>query len=204
MKHKIILAFWLFIAAMATTLKGHDAHYQDTKPRIWETSSGSVTGSFYLIKNQNVLIEEPSGNIRLLPIASLSTKDKAFIAQKQAWIDKINHMHGATATKKTETLITTISCIVERKQGTHKSFRSYSHHLGFVRTGDNHSIHAQTPTVALRYTRLGNGYFIDGQQLQLSHTQSDGIDYPNFVFGQCLFVLQAKHFNPLRQYLLLR
>jgi len=100
MKHKIILAFWLFIAAMATTLKGHDAHYQDTKPRIWETSSGSVTGSFYLIKNQNVLIEEPSGNIRLLPIASLSTKDKAFIAQKQAWIDKINHMHGATATKK--------------------------------------------------------------------------------------------------------
>jgi YHYH protein/Secretion system C-terminal sorting domain len=97
MKHKIILTFWLFIAAMAAPLQGHDAHYQDTKPRVWETTSGSVTGSFYLVKNQNVLIEEPSGNIRLLPIASLSSKDKVFIAQKQAWIDKINQMHKISA-----------------------------------------------------------------------------------------------------------
>lgn len=97
MKHKIILALWLFIAATATTLQGHDAHYQDTKPRIWETSSGTVIGSFYLVKNDNVLIEEPSGNIRRLSIASLSPKDKDFIAQKQAWIEKINQMHKISA-----------------------------------------------------------------------------------------------------------
>ncbi|MFZ9431837.1 MAG: YHYH protein [Bacteroidia bacterium] len=97
MKHKIILALWLFIAATATTLQGHDAHYQDTKPRIWETSSGTVIGSFYLVKNDNVLIEEPSGNIRRLSIASLSPKDKDFIAQKQAWIEKINQLHKISA-----------------------------------------------------------------------------------------------------------
>jgi hypothetical protein len=97
MKHKIILAFWLFIAAMATTLKGHDAHYQDTKPRIWETSSGTVIGSYYLVRNDNILIEEPSGNIRRLSIASLSPKDKEFIAQKQAWIEKINQLHKISA-----------------------------------------------------------------------------------------------------------
>lgn len=97
MKHKIILALWLFIAATATTLQGHDAHYQDTKPRIWETSSGTVIGSFYLVKNDNVLIEEPSGNIRRLSIASLSPKDKEFIAQKQAWIEKINQVHKISA-----------------------------------------------------------------------------------------------------------
>ena len=97
MKHKIILALWLFIAATATTLQGHDAHYQDTKPRIWETSSGTVIGSFYLVKNDNVLIEEPSGNIRRLSIASLSPKDKEFIAQKQAWIEKINQLHKISA-----------------------------------------------------------------------------------------------------------
>jgi len=97
MKHKIILALWLFIAATATTLQGHDAHYQDTKPRIWETSSGTVIGSFYLVKNDNVLIEEPSGNIRRLSIASLSPKDKEFIAQKQAWIEKINQLHRISA-----------------------------------------------------------------------------------------------------------
>lgn len=97
MKHKIILALWLFIAATATTLQGHDAHYQDTKPRIWETSSGTVIGSFYLVKNDNVLIEEPSGNIRRLSIASLSPKDKHFIAQKQAWIEKINQLHKISA-----------------------------------------------------------------------------------------------------------
>lgn len=97
MKHKIILALWLFIAATATTLQGHDAHYQDTKPRIWETSSGTVIGSFYLVKNDNVLIEEPSGNIRRLSIASLSPKDKDFIAQKQAWIEKINQMYKISA-----------------------------------------------------------------------------------------------------------
>jgi hypothetical protein len=97
MKHKIILALWLFIAATATTLQGHDAHYQDTKPRIWETSSGTVIGSFYLVKNDNVLIEEPSGNIRRLSIASLSPKDKDFIAQKQAWIEKINQLHRISA-----------------------------------------------------------------------------------------------------------
>lgn len=97
MKHKIILALWLFIAATATTLQGHDAHYQDTKPRIWETSSGTVIGSFYLVKNDNVLIEEPSGNIRRLSITSLSPKDKDFIAQKQAWIEKINQLHKISA-----------------------------------------------------------------------------------------------------------
>lgn len=97
MKHKIILALWLFIAATATTLQGHDAHYQDTKPKIWETSSGTVIGSFYLVKNDNVLIEEPSGNIRRLSIASLSPKDKDFIAQKQAWIEKINQLHKISA-----------------------------------------------------------------------------------------------------------
>ncbi|MEY3717253.1 MAG: hypothetical protein RL285_1128 [Bacteroidota bacterium] len=97
MKHKIILALWLFIAATATTLQGHDAHYQDTKPRIWETSSGTVIGSFYLVKNDNVHIEEPSGNIRRLSIASLSPKDKEFIAQKQAWIEKINQLHKISA-----------------------------------------------------------------------------------------------------------
>lgn len=97
MKHKIILALWLFIASTATTLQGHDAHYQDTKPRIWETSSGTVIGSFYLVKNDNVLIEEPSGNIRRLSIASLSPKDKDFIAQKQAWIEKINQLHKISA-----------------------------------------------------------------------------------------------------------
>lgn len=97
MKHKIILALWLFIAATATTLQGHDAHYQDTKPRIWETSSGTVIGSFYLVKNDNVLIEEPSGNIRRLSIASLSPKDKDFIAQKQAWIENINQLHKISA-----------------------------------------------------------------------------------------------------------
>lgn len=97
MKHKIILALWLFIAVTATTLQGHDAHYQDTKPRIWETSSETVIGSFYLVKNDNVLIEEPSGNIRRLSIASLSPKDKEFIAQKQAWIEKINQLHRISA-----------------------------------------------------------------------------------------------------------
>ncbi|MFZ9571156.1 MAG: YHYH protein [Bacteroidia bacterium] len=97
MKHKIILALWLFIASTATTLQGHDAHYQDTKPRIWETSSGTVIGSFYLVKNDNVLIEEPSGNIRRLSIASLSPKDKDFIAQKQAWIENINQLHKISA-----------------------------------------------------------------------------------------------------------
>ena len=101
MKTKILILLWLVLATLTPNLQAHDAHYQDTKPRVWESTSGAVTGSFYLVKNDQVFIEEPNGNIRKLRIQSLSESDQAFIAQKQAWIAKINQLHRQNLAQNT-------------------------------------------------------------------------------------------------------
>lgn len=90
MKSNIFTLVLAVFIAVFPDAKGHDAHYQDTKVRHWQTPNGEISGSFFLVKDNRVLIEEPNGNIRSLEIKTLSHSDQTFIKQKQAWIQKIN------------------------------------------------------------------------------------------------------------------
>ena len=92
MKTKILLLLCIISNLLPLKISAHDAHYQDAKPRVWNTHNGPVTATFFLLKNQDVLLEEPNGQIKTIPLLSFSRNDQQFIAQKQAWIQKINQL----------------------------------------------------------------------------------------------------------------
>lgn len=84
----ILISFLAFIPEA----KSHDLHYQDAKTKIWQTPSGSLFGSFYLLKNNIVFIEDTSGNIIKTPLKTLSKQDQKWVLKKHDFIQKINHI----------------------------------------------------------------------------------------------------------------
>jgi hypothetical protein len=92
MKNRLFIALLSAFLLINPVVQGHDAHYLDAQPRIWQTSNGAVTGSFYLVKNKDVLIESPQGEIIPIPLNKLSKKDQQFVSNKLALIDKINQI----------------------------------------------------------------------------------------------------------------
>ena len=82
----LLVSSWLF----STPLIGHDLHCQNTKTKIWQTPTGSLFGSFYLLKDNIVLIEDTAGNIIQSPLKKLSKQDQKWVLEKQKFIQKIN------------------------------------------------------------------------------------------------------------------
>lgn len=92
MKNRLFIALLSAILLINPVVEGHDAHYLDAQPRIWQTINGKVIGSFYLMKNKDVLIESPQGEIIPIPLNKLSKNDQQFVTNKLALIDKINQI----------------------------------------------------------------------------------------------------------------
>jgi hypothetical protein len=92
MKNRLFIALLSAFLLINPVVEGHDAHYLDAQPRIWQTSNGKVIGSFYLMKNKDVLIESPQGEIIPIPLNKLSKNDQQFVTNKLALIDKINQI----------------------------------------------------------------------------------------------------------------
>lgn len=92
MKNRLFIALLSAFLLINPVVEGHDAHYLDAQPRIWQTSNGKVIGSFYLMKNKDVLIESPQGEIIPVPLNKLSKNDQQFVTNKLALIDKINQI----------------------------------------------------------------------------------------------------------------
>lgn len=103
MKTKIFFLLCLVSFLISNKIDAHDAHYQDAKPKVWSTTNGPITATFFLLKNQLVLLEEPNGHILNIPLSSLSKSDQQFVAEKQAWIQKINQLHLSKSTKNRST-----------------------------------------------------------------------------------------------------
>ncbi len=96
MKSKIVITLLVIFTSLTNITNAHDAHYQDTKPRTWHTKSGDISASFYLAKNNQVLLEKPNGTVISLPLSDLCESDIAFVNQKIQWIQKINQIHQNT------------------------------------------------------------------------------------------------------------
>lgn len=86
MKSKIVITLLVIFTSLTNITNAHDAHYQDTKPRTWHTKSGDISASFYLAKNNQVLLEKPNGTVISLPLSDLCESDIAFVNQKIQWI----------------------------------------------------------------------------------------------------------------------
>lgn len=96
---KILKKILLSIAILlAQSLCGHDAHYEITAPHQWTLKNGnSFSGSFYLIKGENVMIETEQG-VKMIPLSQFSGPDQQWVQNKLEWIKKINamqHISGA-------------------------------------------------------------------------------------------------------------
>jgi hypothetical protein len=103
MKSKIVITLLVIFTSLTNITKAHDTHYQDAKPRTWHTKSGDISASFYLAKNNHVLLENPNGTIISLPISDLSESDVTFVNQKIQWIQKINQLQKSkTAQNSTQ------------------------------------------------------------------------------------------------------
>lgn len=71
----------------------HTINYDKVVLHHWtlEKEHQFVDGSFYMLKNGNVYIEEANGKIVHFPISSFSKEDQTFATKKDQWVKKINN-----------------------------------------------------------------------------------------------------------------
>ena len=50
-----------------------------------------IDGSFYMMKQENVFLEDANEKILKFPLSSFSKQDQAYVLKKQAWVKKINN-----------------------------------------------------------------------------------------------------------------
>jgi hypothetical protein len=93
-----------FAILLAQSLCGHDAHYEIMAPHQWTLKNGnSFSGSYYLAKCENVMIETEKG-VKTIPMSQFSESDQQWLRDKLEWIKKINamqHISGAAVATPT-------------------------------------------------------------------------------------------------------
>ena len=95
--------FLLVILLFSNPVWGHDAHYEVTASHQWTLIDGKqITGSFYLSKDETVMIETNDGKVVTIPLARLSKSDQRLVGEKLAWIKKINAMQNISRSGKNE------------------------------------------------------------------------------------------------------
>lgn len=87
-KIKLILICLFFNFAFS-----HNSHYDKVVLRHWsiEKKQQTVDGSFQMLKNGVVYIEDANEKIIHLPLSSLSNEDQAFVLKKSEWVMEINN-----------------------------------------------------------------------------------------------------------------
>jgi len=82
MKMKNIIAIVLIL--VSTVMTAHTINYDKVILRHWIISkeNKSVDGTFYMLKNNNVYIEDANNNIVHFPISSFSKGDQQFALKK--------------------------------------------------------------------------------------------------------------------------
>lgn len=90
----------LLVTVLVFPISGqaHDSHEMPMPQRMWKTKNNSdfATGSFLFQKSGRVYIELQNSQVKSIAIDSLSTTDAEFVAEKQAFIEKINQEHSHT------------------------------------------------------------------------------------------------------------
>lgn len=86
-KIKLILICFFFNFAFS-----HNTHYDKVVLRHWsiEKEQQTVAGSFQMLKNGAVYIEDANEKIIHFPLSSFSKEDQAFVLKKSDWVREIN------------------------------------------------------------------------------------------------------------------
>ncbi len=86
------LALFLFLFAALGATRAHDLRYQNLPLKQWHLKGKAqpVSGSFYLLKEGTLYLEDPEGAIITLPISALSSEDRRYAVQKNQRILELN------------------------------------------------------------------------------------------------------------------
>lgn len=86
---KIILLFCLFLGIQNYSFS-HNTNLSNLNERFWMVNNESISGSFLIVKNNEVFIEKANGEIAHFPIKNLSIADQNYVSLKLSAIAKLN------------------------------------------------------------------------------------------------------------------
>lgn len=197
MKKSLIIYFFL----ICLNVFSHTINYQNQLLRHWkiEKQGKFIDGSFSMIKNGKVYIEDAQNNLLNYPFVSLSKEDQIFVLQKERKIETLNNAISTqnnhnNSTFKFNTKVTIIafflllfSIFLFKKTDKHKSkylvpiiycgvmFTLYSFTKKMVTTTDPAFVNtAFTPFIPNVATSWDNTYF---------YVQSKGIPNHSMMVG---------------------
>ena len=85
---KYFLFVFLFVLSFNTN--AHDIDSKTIQLRTWHIDKSEITGSFMMLKNNEVFIENQNNQVEHYPITNFSTIDKQFISHEYNKILKLN------------------------------------------------------------------------------------------------------------------
>ena len=98
------------ICLLSQLLMAHTVDYSNVILKHWNISSEkrSVDGSFFMVKNGEVYIEDAKNEILHYPVSSLSKEDQAYVKNRQEQIAKLNEQWMKPASASTPVAKTSI------------------------------------------------------------------------------------------------
>ncbi len=99
MKNKLLLL--LMSCFLQFSVFAHTINYDHIILRQWNLIEGqkSLNGSFYMLKDGDVYIEDANNQLIHYPLNAFSKEDQQYIATKEKWISAINQQRPLSATK---------------------------------------------------------------------------------------------------------
>ncbi len=86
MKNITLVLLILFITFNVSAHEGEKSHGND---KIWNTGNTSEQGSFLMLKNGEVYIQQSNASISHFPLANLSSKEQKEIIKRYKAIEKL-------------------------------------------------------------------------------------------------------------------
>ena len=82
----------LFICLLSNFVFSHTINYDNIVLRHWsiQKEHKCIDGTFMMLKNGTVFIEEANNTISKFPLSYLSKEDQAFVLKKEEWVKNLN------------------------------------------------------------------------------------------------------------------
>ena len=84
---------FFLLCLISSSIFAHTINYDKIVLRHWsiENKHQFVDGSFYMLKNGNIYIEDANEKIIHFPLSDFSKEDQAFALKKEAWVANLNN-----------------------------------------------------------------------------------------------------------------
>ena len=97
---KKLIAFLIF-CSFSFSLFAHDLNYENVILKHWviDNSNQSIDGSFYMLKDGKVYIEDAFSKLQCYPVSSLSKDDQQYVQRRNDWVKTVNKQLDAVRPK---------------------------------------------------------------------------------------------------------